>query len=78
MILFNEVISGTERHQMGVISGCGNGNRSGASDVSVTQLVGQALQVISREHVVVPKDVIVRRSACSLCVRREKNDMSIR
>lgn len=66
MILFHQMISGTERDQVGIIGWRRNGYRSGASDVSVTQLVRQALQVISREHVVVPKNMIVGWTTCSL------------
>ena len=69
MILLHEVIACPEGHEVGIIGWRRNGNRSGAADVSVTQLVGQALQVIRREHVVIPQDVIVRRPARSL--RRE-------
>lgn len=51
---------------MRVVSWRRNGNRSGASDVSVAKLVGQALQFVGVEVVVVPQDVIVGRSTCAL------------
>lgn len=59
MVFVNQVISRSERYQMSVVGWCRDGDRSGASDVGVTELIGKDLQFISHEVVVIPEDVIV-------------------
>ena len=58
----------SESHQVSIIRWCRDANASCASDVSVTQLVGELLQVISIEIVVVPQHVVVSRTRSSLLV----------
>ena len=66
MFLFDEMVSCSEGDEMSVVGRGGYGDRPGATDVSVTQLVSQSLQLVSRKSVVVPKHVIMRRPRRSL------------
>lgn len=66
MFFVNQVVTGTECHQVGVIGWCRNGDRAGAAHVGVAQLVCEDLQLIRGEMVVIPQHVIVRRPAGSL------------
>lgn len=54
MFFLNQMIPCTESNKMGVIRWSWNGYTSSATNVSVTQLICQALQFISVEMVVVP------------------------
>ena len=54
-----EVVASPEGDQVGVVGGGGVRDTSGAPDVGVAQLVGEALQLVGRELVVVPQDVVV-------------------
>ena len=51
---------------MCVVGRGGDGDGPGAPDVGVAQLVGQLLQLVSVEMVIIPEDVIVAGTRCSL------------
>lgn len=59
MLLVYQVIASTEGHQVGVVGGCGDGYGARAADVGVAQLVGEQLELIGCETVVVPQDVVM-------------------
>ena len=63
---FGQMEPCSECHQMCIISGGWNRHRTGAPNVSVTQLVGQGLNLIGFEVIIIPKNMIMRRSACPL------------
>ena len=44
---------------MSIVSWSWDGDRPGAPDIGVTQLIGQLLQLISVKMVVIPQDMIV-------------------
>ena len=46
VVFVDEVVSGSEGHQMGVVGGGWDGDTPSASDIGVTQLVGEGLDVI--------------------------------
>lgn len=60
------MVPGSEGNQVRVIGRRRDGNRAGAAYVRMTQLVGENLQLVRRETIVIPEDVVMRRSACSL------------
>lgn len=60
------MVSGPERHQVGVICGGRYRYAPGTPDVSVAHLISEHLQLISREVVVVPENMIVAGSTCAL------------
>ncbi len=60
------MVAGTERHKPGIVGWCGDRDGAGAAHIGVAELVSQQLQFIGRETVVIPQDVIVRRTACAL------------
>ncbi len=66
MFFVNQVVASTKRHQVGIVGWCRNGDRAGAAHVGVAQLVGEDLQLIRGEMVVIPQHVIVGRPAGSL------------
>lgn len=66
MLLLDEVVPGAERHEMSVIGRRRNRHRSSAAHVSVAQLVGETLQFIGSELIIVPEHVVVRRPRCAL------------
>ena len=49
----------SESHEMSVVCGCWDRDRPGAPHVGVAQLVGQLLQLVGIEMIVVPEDVVV-------------------
>ena len=59
VLLLHQVIASPEGHQVGVVGRGGDGDRPGAPDVGVAELVGQLLELISVEMVIIPEDVIV-------------------
>ena len=63
---FGQMEPCSECHQMCIISGGWNRHRTGAPNVSVAQLVGQGLNLIGFEVIIIPKNMIMRRSACPL------------
>ena len=66
MFFVHQVVTGAEGHQVGVVGWRGDGDRAGAADVGVAQLVGEQLKLVSREAVVVPQDVVMGWSARTL------------
>lgn len=58
---------------MCIVSRGGDGDTAGTADVGVTQLVGQRLELVRVEPVVVPQDVVVRGATGAL----ENNQMFI-
>ena len=67
-----EVVASSKGHQMSVVGRSRIGDGASAAYVRVAQLVGETLELICRETVVVPQDVIVRGSTCSLRGREER------
>ena len=59
VLFLHQVVAGAESHQVCVIGRGWNGHRARAAHVGVAQLVGQDLQLISCEAVVVPQHVVV-------------------
>ena len=53
------MVASTEGHQVGVVGWRGDGDGAGTAHVGVAQLVGEQLELIGREAVVVPQDVVV-------------------
>jgi len=70
MLLVHKVVARAERHQVGVVGRRGDGDGAGAAHVRVAQLVGEHLQLVRGEVVVVPQHVVVGRPAGAL--RRER------
>lgn len=66
MFLIHQVVPGPEGHQVSIVCWRRDGYGARAAHVGVTQLVGENLQLIGRETIVIPKHVIVGRPACSL------------
>lgn len=58
---------------MCIVSRGGDGDTAGTADVGVTQLVGQRLELVRVEPVVIPQDVVVRGATGAL----ENNQMII-
>lgn len=58
---------------MCIVSRGGDGDTAGTADICVTQLVGQRLELVRVEPVVVPQDVVVRGATGAL----ENNQMFI-
>ena len=54
VFLLHQVVASPEGHQMGVVGGGGDGDRAGTSHVGVAQLVGQDLELVGVEAVVIP------------------------
>ena len=63
---FYQMKSRSECHQMRIIRGGWYGYCSCAPDVSMTQLICEGLDLVCFEIIVVPQDVIMRRSAGAL------------
>ena len=79
VLLVDDVVPGPDGHQVGVVGGGGDGDRPGAPGVGVAQLVGQLLQLVSIEVVVIPEDVVVTRPACALnALVRTKVEVELR
>lgn len=66
VIFVHQVVARSESHESGVVRRRWDGDGAGAADVRVAQLVGEELQLISSETVVVPEDVVVGGTAGSL------------
>lgn len=66
MFFVHQVVPGAEGHQVSVVCRRRDGHGARAAHVGVTQLVGEDLQLVGRETIVVPKHVVVGRPACSL------------
>ena len=61
-----EVVACPEGDQVGVVGGGGVGDAAGAADVGVAELVGEALELIGVEVVVVPEHVVMGGAARAL------------
>ena len=68
------MVPGPEGYQVGVVSRGRDRNRSGTSNVGVAQLEGELLELISFKVVVVPENVVVARSRCTLDTCIEKSE----
>lgn len=66
MFFIHQVVPGTEGHQVSIVCWRRYGHGARAAHVGVTQLVCQDLQLVRRESIVIPKHVVVRRTACPL------------
>ena len=66
VLLLHQVVAGTEGNEVSVVRRSRNGDTACAADVSVAQLVGQLLQLVSIEMIIIPKDVVVTWSRCAL------------
>lgn len=66
VIFVHQVVACSESHQSGVVGRRRDGDGAGAADVGVAQLVGEELQLVRSETVVVPEDVVVGGTAGSL------------
>lgn len=60
VVLFvHQVVPSPEGHQVGVVGRCWDGDGARAADVGVAQLVGEKLEIICSETVVIPQNVVV-------------------
>lgn len=66
MFFFDKVVPRAESNKVSIVSRGRNGYGTCAADVSVTQLVGEALELVSVKVVVIPKYVVVARTARAL------------
>lgn len=66
MFLLNKVIPSSEGHQVSIISRGRYGDRAGTPDVCMTQLVGEALQLVAVKVVVIPQNMVVAGSTGAL------------
>lgn len=66
MLLVHQVVSCPESHQAGIVGRCWDRDGTCASYISVAQLVCQDLELICCETVVIPKDIVMGRSAGTL------------
>lgn len=70
MFLVHQMVTGSEGHKTSIVGWCRDGHRSGTTYVCMAQLVSQNLQLISRETIVIPQDVVMRRPAGTLKTNR--------
>lgn len=61
-----QVVPSSEGHQVSVVCRCWVGHTPGTADVRVAQLVGETLQFISCELIVIPQHMIVGGSTGTL------------
>ena len=66
LVPVHQVVPGSEGHQVCVVGGGWDGHRPGTAHVGVAQLVGEGLQLISCEVVLIPQHVVVRGTGCAL------------
>lgn len=66
VLLVHQVVPGPEGHQVSIVRRRRDGHGACAAHVGVTQLVGEDLQLVGGEAIVIPKHVVVRGPACSL------------
>ena len=74
MFFFHQVIPRTECNKMSVIGRSRYGHGPRASHVGMTQLISQTLKFIRIETIIVPQNVIVTRSRCSLRRKKKINE----
>ena len=66
VLLLHQMVAGSEGHQVGVVGRGRDGDGPGAPDVGVAQLVGQLLQLVSIEMIIIPENVIVAGAGSAL------------
>lgn len=66
MLLLNKMVASSECNQVCIVCRCRYGHRSCAPHIRVTQLICKALQFIGIKMVVIPEDVVMTRSTCTL------------
>ena len=66
VLLVDDVVPGADGDQVSVVGGGGDGHGAGASGVCVAQLVGQVLQLVRAQVVIVPEASVVGGSGGSL------------
>ena len=69
VIFLDQMVAGSERHEVSVVGGRRYGHAARASHIGVTQLIGERLQFVGREMIVVPQYVIVRGTRGALDAR---------
>jgi len=66
MFLLNKVIASSECDEVSVVRWRWDGHAACTTHVRVTQLVGQHLNLIGAEMIVIPQHVVVRRTTRAL------------
>ena len=66
VVLLDEMVAGAEGDQVSIVGGRRYAHTARASHVRVAQLIGERLELVGREVVVVPEDVVVRGPAGAL------------
>jgi hypothetical protein len=66
VLFIHQVVPGPEGHQVSIVRWCWDGHGARTPHVGVTQLVGEDLQLIGGESIVIPKDMVVGGPACPL------------
>ena len=66
MFFVHQVVPGPEGHQVSIVRWGRDGHGTRAAHVGVTQLVGEDLQLVGGEAIVIPQHVVVGGPACSL------------
>ena len=74
VLLLHQVVARAERHQVRVVRRRRNRHRTRAPHVRVAQLVRQLLQLVRCHAVVVPQNVVVRRTASTLETHAGRED----
>ena len=66
MVLLYEMVAGAEGHKMCIVGGRRNGHAARTAHVRMAQLIRQRLQLVCREAVIVPENMVVRRATRTL------------
>src|SRR6218665_252162 len=66
VLFLDEMIPSAECNEMRIVGRRRDGDAAGAAHVRVAQLIGQHLEIIRIEVVVVPQNVVMRRTTRSL------------
>ena len=66
MFFLNQVIASSESNKMGIVGRCRNGNGTSTADVSVAELIGETLQLVGVEVIVVPENMVMAWTARTL------------
>ena len=74
MFFLYEMVPGPEGYQVGVVSRSRDRNRSGTPNVGVAQLEGELLELICFKVVVVPENMVVAGSRCTLDTFKIKSE----
>lgn len=70
MFFIHQMVTGTEGHQVGIVGWRRDGDWAGTAHISVAQLVGEQLEFVSSETIVIPEHMVMRGTAGTL---QEKN-----